>query len=111
MVLEARRSVEDAEALYQEQVEKDVQNGGALRRLVALRGGAGDKHAAVEHLLAYLDTHMTDWSAWEELAELYLQVHWGEGLWAWALGHLWEDVCAEKWGPRCRWLEPLHVSP
>lgn len=43
-------------------------------RQVALRRGQGDLPAAIEALRAYLDVQQSDWVAWEELADLYLQI-------------------------------------
>ena len=41
---------------------------------VGLRKGQGDVAGAAELLQQYLATQATDWYAWEEAAELYLQI-------------------------------------
>jgi hypothetical protein len=41
---------------------------------VGLRKGQGDVAGAVELLQQYLATQATDWYAWEEAADLYLQI-------------------------------------
>ena len=41
---------------------------------VGLKKGQGDLGGAIELLRQYLDVQQTDWVAWEELADLYLQI-------------------------------------
>ena len=80
MYFELLGSPDDAEALYAKEVERDAPAPGnplTLKRLVALRRTRGDLAGAAEALRGYLVTQATDWYAWEEAADLYLQMQVG----------------------------------
>ena len=71
---EATKDLNKAEEVYKEELTKDPTNASILRRQIAVKTGQGDLTGAVQGLKAYLDTHSTDWSAWEEAASLYLRL-------------------------------------
>lgn len=75
MYFELMGSWAEAEALYAKELESDPNCAMMLKRMAALRRGQGDLAGAVELLKTYLTTQgATDWLAWEEAADLYLQM-------------------------------------
>ncbi|KAI3425316.1 hypothetical protein D9Q98_009081 [Chlorella vulgaris] len=74
MYFELMHTPAEAEALYAKELEKDPCNAIILKRMVGLRRGQGDLTGASTLLREYLQVHTTDWVAWEEAADLYLQL-------------------------------------
>lgn len=74
MYYEAIKDFTKAEEIYKEELVKNPTNAAILRRTVAVRVGQGDLTGAAQLLKTYLDTHATDWSAWEEAASIYIRL-------------------------------------
>ncbi|GBF88587.1 hypothetical protein Rsub_01302 [Raphidocelis subcapitata] len=74
MFYEAQGKVPRAEEFYHGIIEQQPTNQMIAKRLVAAARTKGDLPAAVEYLRTYLDHWMNDRDAWEELAELYLEM-------------------------------------
>ncbi|KIY98996.1 TPR repeat protein oca3 [Monoraphidium neglectum] len=74
MFYEAQGNPEKAEGFYHEIIKEQPSNQTISKRLVACCRTKGDLPGAVEYLRTYLDYWMNDRSAWEELADLYLEV-------------------------------------
>lgn len=74
MYFELLGSFVEAEQLYQKELENDPTNAMVLKRMVAVKRGQGDLAGAAELLKGYLGGQgATDWLAWEEAADVYLQ--------------------------------------
>ncbi|KAL4420359.1 hypothetical protein ABPG77_006166 [Micractinium sp. CCAP 211/92] len=74
MYFELLGSFVEAEQLYQKELENDPTNAMVLKRMAAVKRGQGDLAGAAELLRSYLGGQgATDWLAWEEAADLYLQ--------------------------------------
>lgn len=74
MYYEAQGKVEKSEDFYHDIITDQPTNQIIAKRLVAAAHTRGDLPAAVEYLKTYLDYWMNDREAWEELAELYLEM-------------------------------------
>jgi tetratricopeptide (TPR) repeat protein len=64
---------EEAIQLYDQVLKDDESNERALKRKIAIYKAQGNNCKAVEGLVEYLDTYQTDYEAWLQLAQLYIQ--------------------------------------
>jgi tetratricopeptide (TPR) repeat protein len=72
---ELMNSPAEARSLYEKELDKDPNNPLMLKRMVGLKRGQGDLAGAAELLKQYLSAQGSqDWQAWEEAADLYLQL-------------------------------------
>ena len=74
MYNEARGREEDAAAWYEKILKDAPTDMGALRRQIAAVKDVSGPSAAVPLLVKHLEVFQNDVEAWQELAELYLQV-------------------------------------
>lgn len=74
MYYEAQGKAGRAEDLYHDALEEAPTAQGAARRLAAAARSAGDAKRAAEYLRQYCDHWMGDRDAWEELADVYLEL-------------------------------------
>ncbi|KXZ47288.1 hypothetical protein GPECTOR_36g15 [Gonium pectorale] len=74
MYFEAAGDYGRAEDVYRDILVGDNTNETALKRLVALQRSQGDTPAAIDAMKKYLDVFSNDKDAWEELADMYLEV-------------------------------------
>ncbi|MEW5300729.1 MAG: hypothetical protein WDW36_003639 [Sanguina aurantia] len=75
MCFEARGEFEVAEKLYREMLTDDPASEVIGKRLVALERSRGNLLSAIDVLKKYVDVFSNDKEAWEELAEMYLEVN------------------------------------
>lgn len=74
MYCEAKGDISKADEVYQSILKQDGSNQFALKRKIALENTQGNTGAAIDLLRKYLEAYQNDTEAWEELAELYLEV-------------------------------------
>eukprot|EP00195_Chlamydomonas_chlamydogama_P009581 CAMPEP_0202894790 /NCGR_PEP_ID=MMETSP1392-20130828/4111_1 /ASSEMBLY_ACC=CAM_ASM_000868 /TAXON_ID=225041 /ORGANISM="Chlamydomonas chlamydogama, Strain SAG 11-48b" /LENGTH=304 /DNA_ID=CAMNT_0049579581 /DNA_START=42 /DNA_END=956 /DNA_ORIENTATION=- len=74
MYWEASGSLDRAAELYGDALSENPTNETIAKRLVALEKSRGNMQGAVEALKKYLDIYSGDREAWEELADLYLEL-------------------------------------
>lgn len=74
MFYESRGRYEKALAVYKKIQEKDPTNMFARKREIAILKEQNDIPKAIEALNGYLESFMSDFDAWMELADLYLQL-------------------------------------
>lgn len=74
MYFEATCDYDRAQEMYKDILAKKPTNEMAMKRLVALERSKGNVAGAIEQLRAYLDNFGNDGGAWEEMAELYLEI-------------------------------------
>jgi ER membrane protein complex subunit 2 len=74
MYYEALGKYGDAKEWYESILKEHPDNLPARRRLIALEKSKGNTGTALDALRRHVDVFMNDVQAWEELAELYLQV-------------------------------------
>ncbi|CAL8071403.1 unnamed protein product [Calicophoron daubneyi] len=72
MYLEKSGSYDDARAVYTRLLNDDETNLFARKRLIAILKAERKTVEAVDELKRYLETFMSDFEAWNELADLYL---------------------------------------
>ena len=74
MLGEASGRLSQAESLYSRELDVAPDSQPILKRKVAMLKEGGDTLGALGLLRSYLATNQMDWQAWEESAELYLQL-------------------------------------
>lgn len=74
MLFEAHGNFDAAEEIYTKIAKQPSGSAIGQKRLAALERSKGHLPAAIEALRRYLHTFSTDKSAWEELADLYLEL-------------------------------------
>ena len=74
MQQEAERSFSAASETYDDMLASNPANALAMKRRVAVLKGRGDNKEAVKELNRYLDQFQGDATAWQELADLYLDM-------------------------------------
>ncbi|XP_046573197.1 ER membrane protein complex subunit 2-like [Haliotis rubra] len=75
MYYEAEERYEKADDMYQKIIEQDSTNMFARKRQVAILKAQQKTTEAIEKLNEYLKKFMTDYEAWMELCDLYLEEH------------------------------------
>jgi len=73
MRLEANKSYEDAEHLYDQLIKVDETNPSYRKRKIAILIGRNDRIEAIKQLNEYLAIFLNDNEAWLQLSELYLK--------------------------------------
>ena len=74
MYNEARNRPDEATAWYEKILEDGSADQATLRRQIGAVKGAEGPAAAIAKLVKHLEVFQNDLTAWEELAELYVQV-------------------------------------
>ncbi|TPP60431.1 ER membrane protein complex subunit 2-A [Fasciola gigantica] len=72
LYLEKKQRFEDAHAVYTQLLNEDPTNILARKRMIAILKAQRKITEAIDNLRQYLNTFMSDFEAWNELADLYL---------------------------------------
>ena len=73
MRLEACGQFDYAEKLYKDMLDSDPSNAICRKRVVAIKKATGDSNGAKKELCEHVQNFQTDFEAWHELADLYIQ--------------------------------------
>ncbi|KAA0185429.1 ER membrane protein complex subunit 2-A, partial [Fasciolopsis buskii] len=72
LYLEKKQRFDDAQAVYTQLLNEDPTNTLARKRMIAILKAQRKITEAIDNLRQYLNTFMSDFEAWNELADLYL---------------------------------------